>query len=313
MTRCLLLMLLTFVFVGCDLSNSKTPPVSGSAAATLTYQPPYAPISLSINTLGEVSVQGESTVNTFIGRFSLGAGYTLNPDPGYTHVIIRDRRRGASDQEAVYRVYTGGRELSFVSLARTVGEETRINIQDRRIVVDVSDGLERTVSIRSTEAIPLAQQVSLPTSQPARPDKDAICTTTFVVPRFSLQNVSEDRKVAFCQSLFVQPMTEFCERLAAVLETSNCLRRERTQGLSIALNRLRDDIYRVLELRISKTLGQTSSRDPNWEYRSRVFKEAHKVDDAIQREKRDFSQDPDIEAQRLVDLIRSIQNTVNNW
>lgn len=112
----------------------------------LTYKPPYLPVSISVDTKGRVTVQGELSLATHFGTFSISQEYALAPDYGCTYVIIRDRRKG---KDEVYKVFSGERELTFAVVGTT-----RIQVQDRRIVIDVTDGQERTVHFQGSAPPP---------------------------------------------------------------------------------------------------------------------------------------------------------------
>jgi hypothetical protein len=108
----------------------------------VTYKPPILPVRLVIDPSG-VSIEGDASIVTPIGTFSVGASVPL-VESNEIMVILRDRNRG---KDEAYRVHSG-RNVSVLTNGRTA-----ITIgADGVVVVDVTDGQVQTVEIREPSA-----------------------------------------------------------------------------------------------------------------------------------------------------------------
>jgi len=68
------------------------------------YKPPFIPAKLVIDNQGNVAIEGEASLVTPVGEFSIGAEYELKREEDSLLVIIRDRKKDASgfDQFTVF-------------------------------------------------------------------------------------------------------------------------------------------------------------------------------------------------------------------
>lgn len=112
-----------------------------------SYQPPIIPVKLVVSSSGQVSIQtSDLSYATAIGTFAVGAEVPVaNFDPNRDVVVILvDRNRGT---EQVYRVIAG-KDVHIVADGRmdiAVGA-------DRRVTIDVTNGIVRTIEINGQRA-----------------------------------------------------------------------------------------------------------------------------------------------------------------
>jgi len=114
----------------------------GHAKPYVAYKPPILPVKLVIDP-SEVSIEGDASIVTPIGTFSVGANVPLVKSDEIV-VILRDRNRG-TDQ--VYSVRSG-RSVSVLTNGRT---EITIG-SDGVVLVDITEGRVQTVEIREPDA-----------------------------------------------------------------------------------------------------------------------------------------------------------------
>lgn len=94
-----------FIFVAA-CSGCERPIV---AQAKVSWKPPFLPVSLSINSEGAVSIEGETSLVTPIGTFSFGAEIPLSKAVDETQIIVRDRVRKT---QRVYALKSDGDRLT---------------------------------------------------------------------------------------------------------------------------------------------------------------------------------------------------------
>ncbi|MFY1704442.1 MULTISPECIES: hypothetical protein [Micromonospora] len=131
------LVLLCLVLTGCD------PETSGK----VRYKPVLLPVALTVGPNG-VAVEGETpSVVTPIGEFSVGADYSL-PSRGKDaiYVLLRDRSKGKSGFDQVFRVQAGGDQLTVV-----VNGTTTIQVKDGQVLIDVTDGAVKKVQFKRVD------------------------------------------------------------------------------------------------------------------------------------------------------------------
>jgi len=131
-------LLLVLVLAGCD--------AEGEGKAKVRYKPALLPVALTISPDG-VAVEGERSIVTPIGEFSIGAEYSLPArDADKIYVLLRDRKRGASGFDTVFRVQTGREQLTVI-----VNGKTTIQIKDGQVLIDVTDGAVKKVQFKRVE------------------------------------------------------------------------------------------------------------------------------------------------------------------
>src|SRR5688500_9609666 len=77
------------------------------SSASVGYRPPVLPVKFVLDSSGNISVEGEASIVTFLGEFSIGADYTVNRQPDTIMVILRDRNKGRLGMDQIYRVQSG--------------------------------------------------------------------------------------------------------------------------------------------------------------------------------------------------------------
>jgi hypothetical protein len=111
------------------------------------YRPLFIPVKLVIDNRGNVSVEGEASLVTPVGVFSIGAEYELKREDDGLLVIIRDQKKGTNGFDTIYRIHSGGDE--FVAV---VNGTTTIQIMNRQILIDVSDGSVKSIEFKEASA-----------------------------------------------------------------------------------------------------------------------------------------------------------------
>ncbi|MFF0720464.1 hypothetical protein [Micromonospora sp. NPDC003816] len=130
-------MLLVLVLAGCD----------PEAEGKVRYKPVLLPVALTIGPDG-VAVEGETSFINPIGEFSIGAEYSLPPrDGGTIYVLLRDRKRGKTGFDKVFRVQTGRDQLTVV-----VNGKTMIQVKDGQVLIDITGGSVKKIQFKQSEA-----------------------------------------------------------------------------------------------------------------------------------------------------------------
>jgi hypothetical protein len=106
-------------------------------SAYVRYQPDFLPISFTLHSSGEVSVEAAQGIVTPIGYFSIGVEYPLRGSSEYIHVVIRNRARGV---ERVYRIRSG-----HPFSARYNGRGT-LTASNHEIVIEATTGTVQVIS-----------------------------------------------------------------------------------------------------------------------------------------------------------------------
>jgi hypothetical protein len=105
----------------------------GNVKPFVGYQPEFLPIQMTVTPSG-VSFAGDTSIATFVGVFSIGATYSLQPpNADSIYVILRDRETGF---DKIYEVRTGQGEFSAV-----VNGKTTIAVTTSRVLIDVTNGV----------------------------------------------------------------------------------------------------------------------------------------------------------------------------
>lgn len=108
---------------------------------TLNYKPPFLPISFSIDSNGEVSVNAESAaLTTLIGDFSVEAGASkdLTPDSGAMLVVLR-HIRGEASMDRAYEIDTDELEVETgAQLSVKADGLVEISVSEKGVFVDAS-------------------------------------------------------------------------------------------------------------------------------------------------------------------------------
>lgn len=124
---------------------------SACSTAEATYQPPFSPVILGIDSRGNISVKAEASIVTVVGKFAVGSTVfsSLQPETGTTLVVVRHVQDGVRFDSA-YRLNTA------VELVAEIDGSTEIRVSDRRVFIDASSGAIRRIDIRPTTPAPQA-------------------------------------------------------------------------------------------------------------------------------------------------------------
>jgi hypothetical protein len=132
--RLVMALLLVLLCAGCG----------GSVEPELSYKPEFLPVSLSIGRSG-ISIEGDDSLATPIGDFSIGARYSLpQPPSGNIYVILRDRKTG---YDHIFQVDSGAGHFTAV-----VNGTTSISITNNQVLIDVTNGTINKVEFERTAA-----------------------------------------------------------------------------------------------------------------------------------------------------------------
>ena len=118
-------------------------PGSDSTGTNVTYQPfSFLPLSFNISGSG-ISVQGNKSLATPIGDFSISTHRSLAPTDGKSiYLILRDRRTG---YDRVFDVHTGSDDFSTV-----INGTTSINVTNDQVMIDVTSGSIKKITFQRT-------------------------------------------------------------------------------------------------------------------------------------------------------------------
>ncbi|MEU7677044.1 hypothetical protein AB0C42_19795 [Micromonospora taraxaci] len=132
----MLLVLLVLALAGCD----------PEAEGKVRYKPVLLPVALTLGPDG-VAVEGETSFITPIGEFSIGAEYSLPPRDGSTiYVLLRDRKKGKTGFDKVFKVQTGRDQLTVV-----VNGTTTIQVKDGQVLIDITGGAVKKVQFKRVD------------------------------------------------------------------------------------------------------------------------------------------------------------------
>lgn len=116
----------------------------------LTYQPPFVPVQISINTDGEISVGPVVGVVTPLGVFEVSADVysTKTPSDGALLLVIRHHAGGTIVDDAF--------QVGADEVVVTLDGHTVVAVTNRRVFIDATDGVAHSIEIRSPEAMETA-------------------------------------------------------------------------------------------------------------------------------------------------------------
>ncbi|WP_431976365.1 hypothetical protein [Micromonospora haikouensis] len=131
-------MLLALVLAGCD--------PEGEGKGKIRYKPALLPVALTVSPDG-VAIEGETSIVTPIGEFSIGAEYSLPPRDGSTiYVLLRDHKKGATGFDRVFRVQAGRDQFTVI-----VNGTTTIQVKDGQVLIDVTGGAVKRVQFKRVD------------------------------------------------------------------------------------------------------------------------------------------------------------------
>lgn len=134
-----------------------------------TYQPPFAPVIFSIDSSGTISVQGNLSIETPIGRFGIEASIAdnLQPENNTLLLIIRHQQNGKVVDDA-YKIQTGQDEVRVVTNGTTI-----IDVKQHKVFIDASKGNIQSIEVQdansqstSTNSSPIPAPTPIPTPTP---------------------------------------------------------------------------------------------------------------------------------------------------
>src|SRR2546421_84236 len=97
----------------------------------VTYKPPFAPIIFTIDSSGNISIQGDASIVTAIGTFSLTADVSakLQPTDNTILLIIRHQQNG-SVVDTAYQI-NSQQEVTVV-----LDGKSTIRVTNKRVTID---------------------------------------------------------------------------------------------------------------------------------------------------------------------------------
>lgn len=120
--------------------------ILAACSASVSYKPPLLPVKFVLDSAGNISIVGESSLVTFVGEFSIGAQYMLYSEPDSITVIIRDRKKGNHGFDTVYRIRTGRDEFSAV-----LNGETTVQVVNKQVLIDVTNADIKSIEFRRAD------------------------------------------------------------------------------------------------------------------------------------------------------------------
>jgi hypothetical protein len=108
------------------------------------YKPPFLPVALTVDSRGHISVEGDASIVTPVGTFSIGANVTnaMKSVPHATLLIIRHKRDGL----IVDTVFT----VRSQEIVAVVNGRVTLTVTNGRIFVDASKGHVLSIKIHSS-------------------------------------------------------------------------------------------------------------------------------------------------------------------
>jgi hypothetical protein len=133
-----------------------------SVNADVGYTPPFLPITLTIDTNGNIAIHGNASIVTPVGTFTVAADVSkgLAGTSGNTLLIIR-HRKGGSIVDDVYTVQSD-------KITVIVDGLTELVVTNGRVFLDATKAHIRSIEIRSSGGTPPPQPVAttLPFTDP---------------------------------------------------------------------------------------------------------------------------------------------------
>jgi WD40 repeat protein len=146
-----------FFIASCGDSNPQT-------TVGVSWKPPFAPVILAINSKGEISIQGNYSIVTPIGTFSLSAEVSdsLQAEANALLVIIRHKQNGHV-VDSVYKIETGQDEVTVVTNGTTT-----IDVTQHKVFIDASKGTVQSIEVKdaTTGTPPPSQTTPLSSHAP---------------------------------------------------------------------------------------------------------------------------------------------------
>jgi hypothetical protein len=136
-----------------------------TAKVTLTYHPLFAPVTFSIDTNGNISVQGDLAIETPAGTFTLSAGVSDSPDrpqpDNSTLLLIIRHKQGASLADSYYRMQTEQDEVVIVTNGTTT-----IDVTSHKAFIDASKGDVKSITVKDANSATDSSVTEAPTPIP---------------------------------------------------------------------------------------------------------------------------------------------------
>jgi predicted Fe-Mo cluster-binding NifX family protein len=105
----------------------------------VSYRPPYLPVKLAVDDKGNISIQGQASLVTAIGEFSISVKAAPVVPENSLLVIVRDRKRGI---DRMYKIDTGSGEFTCV-----INGSVTLRITNKQVLVDISNGDVKSIEI----------------------------------------------------------------------------------------------------------------------------------------------------------------------
>lgn len=125
----------------CMLVVLLTASCGGGTEPEVSYQPPYLPVKLVYSEKDGFGIEGQRSLATSFGTFSIGATYSVpRASESEILVVLRNRRTGF---DQLYKVRTGG-DRFVVEL----NGSTTVEVVDRQVIIDVTNGSIKSVGFK---------------------------------------------------------------------------------------------------------------------------------------------------------------------
>lgn len=137
-----LLLLILLTLSSCDIGPQ----------AQVGYKPPFLPVIFSLDASGAISVEGDASISTFIGDFSVNAGgfaslATATPTPEKLTIIIRHLK----NKQAIDSVYTLNTSEEEVSV--TTDGLTQITVTSHQVFIDATKSVIKSIKIKDVRPL----------------------------------------------------------------------------------------------------------------------------------------------------------------